>query len=103
MAEGGEPIWTDAYADVPVRDGYFQVELGSGAVPIEPHMFALHSWLGVQPEGQPEFSPRQPIGDVPTALLARDVLGEIHPSAIWIGAVQVIERGPSLASGLAAS
>lgn len=89
--EGGEPLWTQAIDDVPVVDGAFVVMLG-GDPPLDPATFAGPTWLGVQRVGADhEMSPRQAIGDVPAALVARDVTGDIHPRSISVGGQTVVD------------
>lgn len=90
QVQGGAAVWEDTYM-VNVADGRFEVVLGSGAEAITPDLFTVATWLGITPQGQAEFAPRQPVGDVPTALLARDVLGDIHPSSVSVGGQEVID------------
>ena len=40
----------------------------------------------------PELSPRAPIQSVPYALFAGDVNGDIHPSTVSIGNMEVINE-----------
>jgi subtilisin-like proprotein convertase family protein len=89
--DGGEPLWSEGLEDVPVDAGLFVVVLGSVEAPMPPDLFRARRWLGVQPEGEPEFRPRQLVGDVPTALVARDVVGDIHPASVSVGGRLVID------------
>ena len=87
-AEGGEALWSDDFV-VDVSRGSFQVVLGSGE-PLDVGLFAGRTWVAIEADGE-EFGPRQIVGDVPVALLARDVVGDIHPSTVSIGPQLVID------------
>lgn len=90
-AQGGVALWSETL-DVMLAAGEFDVALGAGANPLQADYFVTPTWIGIQPQGQPEFLPRQPVGDVPVALLARDVVGPIHPSEIYINGVLVVDE-----------
>lgn len=88
-AQGGAAIWEDTY-QITVEEGRFQVPLGSGQTPLTGELFSVSTWLGITPAGGDEFEPRQPIGDVPTALVARDVTGDINPRSISINGQLIV-------------
>jgi hypothetical protein len=89
QAEGGEALWSEAHEDVPVVDGAFVVVLG-GAQSFTPEDFATATWLGVTRLGAGEMAPRQRVGEVPAAVVARDVIGDIHPRSISVGGALVV-------------
>lgn len=81
-AEHDAPWFTGRHPGVPVMDGYFSLNIGERDVDGEeqyplPDGTALPSplpeklWLTVSVEGQAELGPRQVVGSVPYALLAR--------------------------------
>lgn len=90
-AQGGVALWSETH-QVNLVNGEFDVALGAGANPLTADYFTGPTWIGIAPQGQPEFLPRQPVGDVPVALLARDVVGSIHPREVWVGGVLVIDE-----------
>jgi len=69
-AGGTTDLWHESQ-DVDVVNGYFSVLLGQQGNPLQPaHFDGSTRYLGVQPEGAPEMTPRQPIVSVPYALAA---------------------------------
>ncbi len=69
-AGGTTDLWRESQ-DVDVINGYFSVLLGQQGNPLQPaHFDGSKRYLGVQPEGAPEMTPRQPIVSVPYALAA---------------------------------
>lgn len=99
-AEGGDPLWTEAHPQVPVVDGHFAIRLGDQA-PLDPMLFDGATWLGVQRDGAPEMTPRQAIAAQPVALLAHDVLGDIHPRSITVNGQAVVDADGQLVAPLA--
>jgi hypothetical protein len=97
LPTGGAPIWTEVQPAVSVTNGLFKTELGSvTALPVA--LFDGRTvYLGVQVGTDPEMVPRLVLTSQAYARLARnaqDVKGhDIHPSAVWIGATQVIDPG----------
>ena len=87
---GGAALWNETF-QVDLVAGEFDVALGAGANPLLPEFFVGPTYIGIQPQGQPEFVPRQPVGDVPVALLARDVIGAIHPTEIYLGDLLIVD------------
>lgn len=71
---GGTQLWTSGASPIPVTvaNGLFSVILGdAGMEPLPENIFSgqmLH--LGIQLDGEPEFSPRQPIVATPYSLRA---------------------------------
>ena len=72
---GGAALWTEAHTGqnaVPVDDGLFNVMLGS-LTPISSTVWGNGaSYLGVQVGNDAEMSPREVVGNVPTALTVPD-------------------------------
>jgi hypothetical protein len=72
---GGAALWTEAHTGqnaVPVDDGLFNVMLGS-LTPISSTVWSSGaSYLGVQVGDDAEMSPREIVGNVPTALSVPD-------------------------------
>jgi hypothetical protein len=68
---GGTALWAEAHTGqnaVPVRDGLFNVMLGS-LTPIPESMWSNGArYLGIQVSDDTEMAPRETIGSVPTAL-----------------------------------
>ena len=95
-AEGGAPIWSEAYDGVPVVDGVFLVELGAQ----NPFGDVVQQdgplYLGIALGENEEMSPRMLVGTALRAQWAshaRDVEGEdIHPKTISIGQRLVIDE-----------
>ncbi len=94
---GGEAVWSEAHAGVPVVDGVFSVVLGQ-LTPI-PDGFDPTGplYLGVTVDDDSELTPRVVVGGAirahwaNVAQHARDVRNEhIHPSAVSIGEVPII-------------
>jgi hypothetical protein len=72
---GGTALWTEAHTEenaVPADDGLFNVMLGS-LTPIPNDVWSSGaSYLGIQVGNDAEMSPREAIGNVPTALTVPD-------------------------------
>jgi hypothetical protein len=89
-ATGGTPIWTETLT-VTLDDGYFSTQLGA-TTPQTPTVFAGRTrFLGVTVGTDPEMTPREPIGSVPYALVATNVVGDITPTSITVGGMQVVD------------
>ncbi|HET6510686.1 MAG TPA: hypothetical protein VFH43_00730 [Candidatus Kapabacteria bacterium] len=69
------PIYTETFSNVPVRDGIFNVQLGSGGGFPESMDFTEQYFLGLQVDGGAELQPRTAILAVPYALNANTVNG----------------------------
>jgi hypothetical protein len=84
------PIWTEVH-EVAFEDGYFSVRLGE-TVPFGGKMLESSAfYLGITIGDDKELSPRSQVGSVPFALVCGEVQGHIHPQAISIGSVEVID------------
>jgi hypothetical protein len=74
--EGGASLWAEARKGanaVPLRNGLFELTLGS-LTPIRADLYDRGSlYLGVQVGNDPEMTPRELIGGVPMAILAQAV------------------------------
>ncbi|MBK8693372.1 MAG: hypothetical protein IPN17_14040, partial [Deltaproteobacteria bacterium] len=89
-ATGGTPIWTETL-NVTLDDGYFSTQLGA-TTPLTPMVFAGRTrFLGVTVGTDPEMTPREPIGSVPYALVATNVVGDITPTSITVGGMQIVD------------
>jgi len=89
-ATGGTPIWTETI-NVTLDDGYFSTQLGA-TTPLTPMVFAGRTrFLGVTVGTDPEMTPREPIGSVPYALVATNVVGDITPTSITVGGMQIVD------------
>lgn len=89
-ATGGTPIWTETLT-VTLDDGYFSTQLGA-TTPLTATVFGGRTrFLGVTVGTDPEMTPREPIGSVPYALVATNVVGDITPTSISIGGTQIVD------------
>jgi hypothetical protein len=86
----GVAVWTESHS-VTFTDGYYAVELGSMSPLDSATLGANGLMLGVQVGSDPELTPRSRINGVPFALVAKDAVGEIHPTAIFIGDQPVVD------------
>ena len=98
---GGAALWTEAHTNanaVPVDDGLFNVMLGS-LTPISSTVWSSGaSYLGVQVGDDAEMSPREAIGNVPTALTVPDgaiTREKIGDPTLWRG----LNNGATIQSG----
>src|SRR5689334_10394227 len=82
----GKPIWSEVH-EVAFEDGYFSVALGS-SVPLDTKVLdGSVRFMGITVAADPEMAPRAAIRSVPYALLANDVVGDIHPTSVSIADV----------------
>lgn len=84
--EGGEALWADDARVVVVKDGVMKVEIGNGARPLPPHVFAQATWLDVVVDGV-HMEPRLRIASAPHAIEAThaetcSMLGELRPDDV---------------------
>ena len=93
--EGGDALWAEVFANVPVSDGIFLVELGSLQDMEEVVRNEGPLFLGIALDDHEEMAPRMLVG---TALRsqwshhAKDVADEdIHPRSISIGSRLIID------------
>jgi len=77
-ATGGNLLWTETHANVPVSDGLFSVRLGSqtsGGLPLD--VFSGGDvWLETTVEGE-TLTPREKLAAVPFAMMAGELDGDI--------------------------
>ncbi len=74
----GQSLWQEAHIAVPVTNGTFSTMLGM-LIPIPGEVFdEANRWIGIQINGAPELTPRQPFGSVPFAFhaLSAESLGD---------------------------
>ncbi len=89
-ANGLTQVWSETQL-VTFDDGYFSVELAS-ATPFSAGVFdGSERYLEITVGSSTPLSPRAPIGSVPYAMVAGDVNGDIHPTSVSIGAMEVID------------
>ncbi|MBP1468218.1 hypothetical protein EYB53_021080 [Candidatus Chloroploca sp. M-50] len=80
-------LWTEVRTGanaVPVTNGLFTVALGS-VTPLETTTISQAVWLGLSVDGDPEMTPREKLGSVPSAHTVAD--GAITNSKLAAGAV----------------
>jgi hypothetical protein len=100
---GGNVLWTEVQT-VAADTGYFSAELGAiSPIPLSVWDGA-ERYLGITVGTDPEMTPRQPTPSTPYAIVAEDVVGDIHPASISIQGQMIVDAngnwvGP--ASGLA--
>jgi hypothetical protein len=88
-ATGAAALWTESQTITP-DDGYFAVQLGSGT-PFPAGLWdGSAKYLGLKVNDDVEMTPREAIMAVPYALVANDVIGDIHPSSISVNGEVVI-------------
>jgi len=88
-ATGAVALWTESQNITP-DDGYFAVQLGSGT-PFPAGLWdGSAKYLGLKVNDDVEMTPREAIMAVPYALVANDVIGDIHPSSISVNGEVVI-------------
>ena len=71
-AEAPNPVWQEEIRDVPVEEGKFGVQLGRTNPILNYVNDGRTRYLGISVNGEPEATPRQPIGSVPFALYSRN-------------------------------
>ncbi len=106
-ATGAAALWTESQNITP-DDGYFAVQLGSGT-PFPAGLWdGSAKYLGLKVNDDVEMTPREAIMAVPYALVANDVIGDIHPNSISVNGEVVISstgkwvgtmNGPAGAAG----
>jgi hypothetical protein len=83
-------LWTEKQTITP-DNGFFSAELGS-VTALPPSIFTGQNlWLGLTVNTDAEMTPRQPMVSVPYALTAQNVIGNITPASVAIGATAVID------------
>ena len=78
---GGNKVWEEAQANVPLTGGHFSVLLGQiatlGGAAGPSVDWSKPRWLSLQVGADPELSPRQRITSVPLAIMAEQLTGPI--------------------------
>ena len=88
-ASGGAALWTESH-QVDLDDGYFVVALGeTTALPV---FDGSKVFLGIKVAADPEMTPREELVSVPYAIVAGDVVGDIHPGTVSVGGAMVIDN-----------
>lgn len=88
-ATDGSAVWQETH-DVAFDEGTYAVELGA-VEPIASILGGDGLFLEVAVGDDEPLSPRAPLRSVPYALVAKDVVGDIHPTSITINGEQVID------------
>jgi hypothetical protein len=93
--EGGTALWTEQ-REITLDEGYFSARLGDDDKNAFPGNLFSGSvrYLGISVGDDPEMAPRQRIGSVPYAFLAdraTNVTGDITPTSVTVGGVDVID------------
>jgi hypothetical protein len=101
-ADATTALWTETQS-VTLDQGYFNVELGSmtslsSAAALTTALSAgTPLFLGVAVGSDSEMSPREALTSVPYAIIAGDVIGDIHPHSISVNGKAVFNADGSLA------
>jgi len=90
-ASGGTALWTEV-SSIQLDDGFFSVELGSITAIPDALLDNATLFLGITVGSDAEMTPRAEIRSVPYALRASDVTGDIHPTSVTVGGVQIIDE-----------
>ena len=88
-ASGTTNLWTETKM-ITLDDGYFSTTLGDVTAMPSTVFNGTTRYLGIKVGADPEMTPRQPLSSVPYALMATNVIGDITPSSVSIGATPVI-------------
>lgn len=78
--------------DVTLEDGYFSVSLGESNPIIDLLQGGKTVFLGIAVGNDAEMTPRTVVQSVPYAIVAGNVIGDITPSSVAIGATKVIDE-----------
>ncbi len=91
-SEEANILWTETH-EITLDEGYFSARLGDdGDNPIPPDLFdGSVRYLGLKVGTDDEMMPRERIASVPYALMANDVVGDIHPTSVTVGGAEVID------------
>ncbi|HRI70161.1 MAG TPA: collagen-like protein, partial [Polyangium sp.] len=85
------PIWQEKLV-VTFEEGYYSVSLGADT-PFGAGVFdGSIRYFAITIGADPELLPRAPMQSVPYAMLAGDVNGDIHPTSVSIGNIEVINN-----------
>lgn len=87
----GTVLWTDT-ATVTLDSGYFSVQLGATKAFPATVWNGSSRFIGLKVGTDAEMTPREEIVSVPYAVVANDVVGDIHPTSISIGANLIIDK-----------
>jgi hypothetical protein len=88
-ATGGTATWTETH-NVTLDAGYFVVTLGDTTALTKALFTGNPLYLGIKVGTDAEMVPREELVSVPYAVVASDVIGDIHPTSVSIGSTQVI-------------
>lgn len=86
----GQVVWTETHS-VTFEEGYYSVELGSKTAFGTTILSSTKLQIGITIGTDQEMQPRAPIGSVPYAFVAQDVVGDIHPASITINGTTIID------------
>lgn len=94
----GTALWTETQ-NVALDDGYFSVQLGSVTGFPTTLFDGTARYLGVTVATDSEMTPREQLVSVPYAMVAQEVIGDIHPNSITVGGVLIVKPTGELAVG----
>ncbi len=91
VESGGNPLLEEDVGSVTIRDGFYALEIGKNVnlYSLFADKYSLYLEVRINNEA---LTPRQRIGSVPFAFTAYDVVGEIHPTSIFVGGNKVIDE-----------
>jgi hypothetical protein len=88
-ATGGTATWTETH-NVTLDSGYFVVTLGDTTALTKALFTGNPLYLGIKVGSDAEMVPREELVSVPYAVVASDVIGDIHPTSVSVGGSTVI-------------
>lgn len=97
-----DSIWTETHS-ITFEEGYFSATLGELTPfdqPTGPVFDGTARYMGITVGADTEMTPRAVVQSVPYAMIAGDVLGDIHPASITVNGNEIINSmgewtGPS--------
>jgi hypothetical protein len=88
-ATGGTATWTETH-NVTLDSGYFVATLGDTTALTKALFNGNPLYLGIKVGTDAEMVPREELVTVPYAVVASDVIGDIHPTSVSVGGSPVI-------------
>jgi len=93
VASGGTPLWEEPQPNVLLTHGHFSVLLGQVTPFATTFDWTQPLWLGLQVNAESEFTPRQQITSVPSALVAKRLSITVTTSTITDDANRLVPPG----------
>ena len=110
--DGGNALWTETH-EINLSQGAFATSLGALSNLDSARLDQGDRWLGIRIAGEPELSPRTPLGQVPYAMLAKSastldgstagelvnqsitaVIDRVRTEPLTVGALNITGAGP---------